>query len=152
MELAKVQRSQTRDKFTLVVLLHMAVAIYAASVVGVMFFLGHSALTPTGLLVALLGFVYALVPGLLGLTAAYWLTRGVRREWLRAGTCVLLGGLAGFLWFALLISAERLRDHLDTRVLEDFALFHTVPGAAGGLVFWLLGWASMRHHADGNSP
>ncbi len=127
-------------KSATVVLLQAVVATYVASVVGVGFLLGPYAIAPAGLAFAFLGLLYAVVPGVLGLIGAYFWIRGLRGgNWLKATSCVLWGALAGFLWalFAMLVTKAP-PTHYGFKEFADFSLGHIVPGAVGGLIFWLL--------------
>jgi hypothetical protein len=130
--------------------LQAIVAAYVASVVGVAFVLGPYALTPTGLFAALVfGLPYTFLPGVAGLIAAYfWMRRMRSRTWLRAACCVLWGALVGFLWVAFFLATGRERHYFSLGTLAGVSYFfrmnagvllmHIVPGAVGGLVFWLL--------------
>jgi hypothetical protein len=125
------------------------VSTYVASVVGVAFVLGPYALTPPGLFFALFGLWYALLPGVTGLIAVYfWMRRTRSPNWAKAAMCVLWGALVGLLWFGFQLRKDYwlyfyFNLSLSVGISYVFRLYgglliHAVPGAVGGLVFWLL--------------
>jgi hypothetical protein len=131
-----------------VVVLQAIVATYVASVVGVAFFLGPYAMTPTGLAAALFGLLYALIPGILTLTALYlWLRTRAVRGWLRGFGCVVGGATGGCVWGGFVLLVTKRPEYFPLRDVAHFLLIHAVPGAAGGLIFWLFTHERMARHA-----
>jgi hypothetical protein len=141
-----------------IVLFQAVVSAYVASVVGVAFIVGPHALSPMGLAFALLGLRYTLLPGVAGLIAAFLLMRRMRGPtWTKAAFCVLWGALVGFLWLALQIATGPDRHYFSFGTLAGVSYFftlyggailiHVVPGAVGGLVFWLLTRRRLERYA-----
>lgn len=90
--------------------------------------------------IALIGLVYALVPGILGLLAVHALLRKSR-----AGTgrdlanCASLSAVVALLWLLPFIGLFVPTDGPNASAASGgLAVYHVASGAVGGAMFWLL--------------